>query len=79
MKVVANFFYVPGHVELRGIVGEHGILHVKFPTTIKPPSAAKVLDILIKKLKAKMVQQVSRKLGSVPLRPLRKRCAKCSA
>lgn len=60
--VNANFFWEPNSVELRGVVGDTGILHVMFPMINKNghgiiPSEIKILKVLIKKLNKGLYQE----------------------
>ena len=52
--VLANFFWTPGNAEVRGMVGEEGVLHMVFPLLTrgadKPPSSSKVLKAIVQKL-----------------------------
>lgn len=50
--VFANFFWTPGNAEVRGMVGEHGVLHMIFPLLTKGsiPDSSKVLGAIVKKL-----------------------------
>jgi hypothetical protein len=56
-KIHANFFYVPGNCEVRGLVGKTGTLHLVYPLLNKKgdfrpvPSASKILRSIIKALK----------------------------
>ena len=54
--VLANFFWEPGNAEVRGMVGNEGLLHMTFPLLTrgadmsKPPSSSKVLKAIVQKL-----------------------------
>jgi len=56
-KIHANFLYVPGSCEVRGLVGKTGILHLVYPLLNKKgdfrpvPPANKILKSIITALK----------------------------
>jgi len=55
-NVFANFFWEPGSAEVRGMVGDEGVLHMAFPLLTRgadmsrPPSSEKVLKAIVQKL-----------------------------
>lgn len=49
----ANVFWIPGNVEIRGLVGEKGTVHMVYPFASgrgKPPRAEVFLSSLVQKL-----------------------------